>query len=193
MVILCDTSSILLLLRIAPDMFIDARYECCTIREIHDELIRTTKFKLKYPWLREMRQKLNPLMLSEKQKESERTFFEAIKTLNWNGTLNDRTKKFFDLSREDMKVISGALALGCQISSGDRGLIDFAKQEFPDDFAGSVSALEVINKWIETGLLTWNQEKQNFLSEWKTQREVAQPPKAISDFKRLTKKPYKGS
>jgi hypothetical protein len=193
MFILCDTSSILLLLRIAPDMFVDARYECCTIREIHDEIIRTTKFKSKYPWTRSMRPKLKPLTFSEEQKKSEEIFYSAISFLIRNGIVNKKTKRFFDLSREDMKVISNALALGYRISSGDNGLIEFAKQEFADEFAGSVSALEVINIWIEKNIITWNQEKQNFLSDWKTQREVAQPPKAVSDFKRLTKMPYTGS
>lgn len=40
MFILCDTSSILMLLCIAPEMFIDERFECITIREVHDEIVR---------------------------------------------------------------------------------------------------------------------------------------------------------
>ena len=39
MFILSDTSSILMLMRIAPDMFVDERFECKTIRDIHDEII----------------------------------------------------------------------------------------------------------------------------------------------------------
>jgi hypothetical protein len=192
MFILCDTSSILLLLRISPDMFVNVNFECCTIREIHDELIRTTKFKTRYPWIRDKRPKLKPLMLSEKKKKLEKTYFEAIKHLYLNGTLNKNNGKFFDLSHEDMKVISTALTLEYQISSGDKGLMQFAEQEFAGEFKGSVSALEVINTWIEKELITWDQEKQNILAEWKTQREIAQPPKAISDFKRLTKMAYPG-
>jgi hypothetical protein len=192
MFILCDTSSILLLLRIAPDMFVIADFECCTIREIHDELIRTTKFKTKYPWIHDKRPKLKPLMLTDEQKKSEKTYFEAINSLYRNGTLNTKTDKFFDLSHEDMKVISTALTLEYQISSGDKGLMQFAQQEFAGEFKGSVSALEVINTWIEKELITWDQEKQDILAEWKTQREVVQPQRAISDFKRLTKWLYPG-
>jgi hypothetical protein len=192
MFILCDTSSILLLLRIAPNMFVNADFECCIIREIHDELVQTTKFKFKYPWIHDMRSKLKLLMLSEKQKKSERTYFEAIKALNLSGTFIAKTERLFDLSQEDMKVISTALTLEYQISSGDKGLMQFAQQEFPGEFKGSISALEVINTWIEKKLIMWDQEKQNILAEWKTQREVAQPQKAISDFKRLTKSPYPG-
>jgi len=50
MPILCDTSVILMLIRVAPDMFLDSDYECCTIRRVRDELFRTQKFKTKYAW-----------------------------------------------------------------------------------------------------------------------------------------------
>ena len=50
MYILCDTCSILMLLRIAPDMFADKRYECVTIRQVWEEITQTQKFKSKYPW-----------------------------------------------------------------------------------------------------------------------------------------------
>lgn len=40
MFILCDTSSILMLLRIEPDMFKDERFKCKTIREIHEEIVK---------------------------------------------------------------------------------------------------------------------------------------------------------
>jgi hypothetical protein len=193
MYILCDTSSILMLLRITPDMFINSSFECCTIHEVHDELIRTTKFKSKYPWTREMRPKIKPLMLSEEQKKSEKIYYDAIKSLNQYGTLNKKTAKIFDLSHEDMKVISNALTLGYQISSGDSSLIQFAEQEFSDEFAGSVSSLEVINKWMEKNLIIWDQAKQNILCEWKSLKEVAQPKKAISEFKRLSNLPYPGT
>jgi hypothetical protein len=192
MFILCDTSSILLLLRIAPDMFVDQRFECCTIREIHDELVRTAKFKLKYPWLREMRPKLKPLMLAEKEKASEKAYFDAIKTLHWNGTINLKTGRFFDLSHEDMKVISSALALDYKVSSGDKGLLQFAEQEFKNEFIGSVSALEIINFWIEKQLIIWDQERQGILGEWKAQGETAQPKIAALEFHKLTGCHYPG-
>lgn len=58
MFILCDTSSILLLLRIAPDMFRDERFQCKTILDVHDEIFRTSKFKTKYPWIKELRARI---------------------------------------------------------------------------------------------------------------------------------------
>lgn len=45
--ILCDTCSVLMLIRIAPDMFKDERYECVTVNEVWQELFRTRKFKTK--------------------------------------------------------------------------------------------------------------------------------------------------
>ena len=50
MYILCDTCSVLMLIRIAPDMFCDDRYECVTIQEMIQEMFRTQKFKMRYPW-----------------------------------------------------------------------------------------------------------------------------------------------
>ncbi|NQV19357.1 MAG: hypothetical protein HQ534_12545 [Armatimonadetes bacterium] len=47
--IICDTCSILMLIRIAPDMFIDSKYGCKTINEVRKEFISTTRFKEKYP------------------------------------------------------------------------------------------------------------------------------------------------
>jgi len=50
MPILCDTSSILMLIRIAPEMFLNESYDCYTIKEVWEEMFQTTKFKNKYPW-----------------------------------------------------------------------------------------------------------------------------------------------
>ena len=139
MFILCDTSSILMLLRIAPDMFTDERYECRTIREVHDEIVRTTKFKSKYPWTREKKDKVKTVVLSKEQKQTETMFFETVRTLNRQGVVNQKTGRFIDLSREDMRVISHALTLDYRITSGDRDLVQFARQEFKEEFRGNVS------------------------------------------------------
>ena len=50
MFILCDTCVLLMLLRIAPDMLTDERYNCVVPSLVRDELFRTQKFKDKYPW-----------------------------------------------------------------------------------------------------------------------------------------------
>ena len=59
--ILCDTCSVLMLIRIAPDMFSDDRYECLTIQEVFRELFRTQKFKSRYPWREKYKPKVKAL------------------------------------------------------------------------------------------------------------------------------------
>jgi hypothetical protein len=106
-----------MLLRIAPDMFTDERYECKTIREVHDEIVRTTKFKSKYPWTRQMRAKVKAVVLSKERKQTEKVFFETVRTLNYEGGVNQKTERLIDVSREDMRVISHAPALEFQKTS----------------------------------------------------------------------------
>ena len=193
MFILCDTSAILMLLRIAPDMFINEAHECKTIREIHDEIVRTTKFKTKYPWTRGMRAKIRPVVLDQEQKEREAQYLEAVRTLNRIGTENLKAGRFFDLSFVDLKVISHALTLDYCISSGDRELVQFVQQEFKDQFRGAISPIEIINSWLEKRLLEWDEERQRYLSAWAEQNEHPQPPKAKKRFKELTGYRYTGS
>lgn len=56
--ILCDTCSVLMLIRVAPDMFIDARFDCVTIDEVKREIFEKQKFKSKYPWRHQFRDKI---------------------------------------------------------------------------------------------------------------------------------------
>ncbi|MDG5814965.1 hypothetical protein QA601_07750 [Chitinispirillales bacterium ANBcel5] len=193
MFILCDTSSILMLLRIAPDMFIDERYECKTIRVVHDEIVRTTKFKVKYPWMREMRAKVKPMVLNEKQKQTETAYWETIHALNNFGTVNNKTGQLIDLSWVDIGVISHALALEYKITSGDVNLLQFARQEFKEEFRGSVSPLEMINHWLESGVIEWDEEKQRYISAWMGDNEHPQPPKEKKRFRHLAGNKYTGS
>jgi len=191
--ILCNTSSILMLLRIAPDMFINDAYKCKTIREIHDEIARTTKFKTKYPWTQGMRANIKPIILNQEQKKREAHYFDTVRTLNRVGTENLKTGRIFDLSFVDLKLISHALSLDYRISSGDRALVQFVQQEFKDEFRGAISPIEMINGWIEKRLLAWDEVKQGYLSAWAEQNEHPQPVKAKKRFKDLTGYRYTGS
>lgn len=193
MIMFCDSSSILMLLRIAPDMFIDDAYGCMTIREIHDEIVRTNKFKTKYPWAGEMRANIKPLILEEEHKEQEALYFDTIRSLNRIGTENQETGRLFDLSFVDMKVISHALTLKYRITSGDRALVQFAQQEFRGEFRGAISPLEIINRWLEKGLIDWDQERYRYLSAWAEQNEHPQPVVAKRRFEELTGYVYTGS
>jgi len=193
MVILCDTSSILMLLRICPEMFSDLRFECKTIREVHDEIVRTTKFKSKYPWTREMRDRIRPLVLTDAQKKTESDHFSTVRELINFGTTNKVTKMLFDLSFVDIKVVTHCVTLGCCVTSGDKNLVQFLHQEYAAAFSGSISPLGIINDWLEKELIAWNDEKQKMLSDWAELNEPVQPSAEKSRFKRLTKYQYAGS
>lgn len=185
MFILCDTSSILMLLRIAPDMFKDERFQCKTIREIHDEIVQTNKFKTKYPWIKELRTGIRSIILNEEQKVKEKEFFEAIKLINDQGTKNLHTGRFFDLSRIDMRVLSHALTLDYKITSCDGDLVQFGYQEFGEDFKGNVFPLEIIIIWLESSVIQWSEEKQIIIREW-IQNEPSQPEDTKRKFKKIT-------
>lgn len=192
MPVLCDTSSIVMLFPIAPEMFVDSNYGCLLIKEIHDELIQTQKFGTKYPWIKTCRPKLKTTVLSREEKKKEELFFLACSQL-CKDCVNLTNNRMFDLSREDRKVISHTLALGVQVSTCDGSLRGFMGQEFFEDYKGNLSALEVLVSWIEAGLVTWSQDKQRFLEAWRVNEEPAQPRRAIRKFRALTGFEYLGT
>ena len=63
--ILCDTCSVLMLIRIAPDMFTDERFDCVTVQEVCEEIFRTQRFKTKYPWRSDYKDKIRPVQSTE--------------------------------------------------------------------------------------------------------------------------------
>lgn len=191
--ILCDTSSILLLIRIAPDMLIDARYECCTINDISEELFQTQRFKQKYSWRNSYKDKIKCLPAELIKKQEVALYYDAIARLNNIGTMDIYTGKAFSLSRRDIRLLACALAHGFKLSTGDRGIKDFALQQFTDIYQGSVSALELINIWIRKKLITWNDERHGYLADWAIQGEHIQPDDQKKVFRRLTGRDYPGS
>ncbi len=193
MFVLCDTSSILMLLRIAPEMFVDERFECVTVKVVHDEIVQKTKFKSKYPWTREIRGKLKIIYPTKSQKDLIDAFFAIIRDKIIEGTINKISKNEFDLSFPDQKIAASTLALEHKMSSGDRGLVAFCKQVFPKEFKGAVTSLELINLWIEKGLIKWDDTKQQYLSDWNKNNEIPQPHNAKVKFKQLTGRKYEGS
>ena len=173
-------------------MFEDERFECVTIREVYEEFTQTTKFKTRYPWAGAMRNKLKSLPAGKAGGTEVTSYHDAIKALNENRTVDEKTGHAFDLSRVDMRVMSCALALGYFVTSGDKGLVGFLKQEFPDEFKGNIYPLGLINMWLEAELILWDDTKQEFIAEWNLNEEHAQPKKEIARFKRLTGRPYPG-
>ena len=184
--ILCDTCCILMLIRIAPEMFRDERFGCVTIQEVRGEIFRTQKFKTKYPWRNEYKDKILAVPNSKQTEESYTDLLNAIRTLIDNGTTNEKKKRLFDLSWVDQKVMAFAIANGCKINSEDVNLIEFAVQEFGELFSGHVSSLGLINEWLEAGLIEWSETRQAYIEEWYYTKEPNQSSKEIKKFKRLT-------
>ena len=182
-----------MLLRIAPDMFIDERYECVTIKDVHDEIKRTSKFKNKYPWAKDLRSKIKTLSLRASQRKTVDLYFSTISELINTGTINKVTGHLFDLSYPDRKIAASTLALGYKITSGDAGLVAFCGQEFSKEFKGAVSPLAVINRWIEKGIIVWDDIKQEYLADWAEKNEHPQPRNDKVVFRKLTKRKYVGT
>ena len=56
-----------------------------------------------------------------------------------------------------------------------------------------ISPLGIINMWLEEGLISWDDVKHEYLSEWDRLEEPAQPIEAIGKFQQFTRKRYPGS
>jgi hypothetical protein len=183
-----------MLVRFAPDMFIDDRFDCLTMLEVRKEIFRQQKFKNKYPWRVKFKGKIKCLPNSALTNDSEYSrYLEVINLLIDNDTINAKTGNRFDLSKVDRRILACALSFGCQITSGDDDLIDFAKQEFSDIFKGNISPLGIINRWVRKGLISWNDKLHGHLCDWNNDNEDSQPRRQKTEFKKLTGFPYTGS
>ena len=155
MVVLCDTCSILMLIRLAPEMFSSPQYETITIFGVAQEFIRTQKFKEKYPWRPNYNSKIKPVPASRLESQDYKVVFSIVDNLLRSGVISVNSGRLFDLSVVDKQVISFAIANSCAISTGDQGIVDFATQEFSEEFCGNIHPLGLINKWINSGLFVW--------------------------------------
>lgn len=193
MVTLCDTTSIMMLIRIAPEMFIDERFQCCTIHQVRNEIIRTPKFSQKYPWRNQYKDKIRCLPNNFATDERIKRYYEAIHCLIQNITINKKTGRPFDLSFVDKVFLSYALTDGYRITTGDENLVNFALQEFEGEFKGNISPLGMINAWIKKRLIEWSDQAHNYLADWKINNEHPQPKRQIISFKKLTGRNYPGT
>jgi len=189
MLILADTCSVLMLLRIAPDMFSNPQYGCTTTAEVLKELKSNQKFKTKYPWLKNLIPNVCCITNSELKKNGYDSTLSTINILLSTFPLNTNTDKVFDLSRVDRHIIACAAAHGHSITTGEKDIIDFAKQEFEIE---SISALGVLNKWIKNGLVECNDYLLAIIDDWEKSNEAGQPKDDIVSFQRLTKEFYLG-
>lgn len=182
-----------MLWRIAPEMFQDKRYQCVTLSEVHDEIYQTQKFKEKYPWRGEFKPKIKTLPPSISDGQATQAHLKTISALDQLGITDKKTGRCISLSRVDKKILACSLANGYRLSTVEKAVVLFAKQEFPNEFKGVIFPLEIINMWLETGLIKWDADKQAILAEWREKNETRQPTHAIKKFKKLTRYPYLGT
>lgn len=190
MFFLVDTCSILMLIRICPDMFTDIKYNCFTINEIIREVVQTKKFKDKYPWRNDIKSNLRPIP-REKAQSPRVTQLEGIIRIKCESiTVDIKTNKVFNLSATDQKLAACALANEFHTCSEDGPVVSFCAQEFPSVYKGNLCALEIINHWLKAKLLVWDDQKHAYLQDWRVKNEPVQSAHAIADFQSLTGRVY---
>jgi hypothetical protein len=182
MPILCDTSSILMLIRIAPAMFTDSRFDCITLPEVRAEIFGTQKFKTKYPWREHFQGNIVALTTTGITQVNSKFYVKAVKNLVESGVINDRTGQFFNLSRVDQRIAALVVAAEYTVSTGDRNLADFLKQEFERE---NISALGIVTKWLAAGLIAADARLEAIIEDWANCAEHAQPRADIAAFERI--------
>ena len=104
--------------------------------------------------------------------------------------IKNRKGRLFDLSRVDRLLIAYSKAMNIDVSTSDGQIIEFAKDQF--DIA-NISALALVNKWIRSDLVEWNDDLNSFVREWDINDEPIQPGEDILEFEGLTGLDYVGS
>ena len=184
MIVLCDTCTVLMLIRIAPEMFCDERYECVTIQAVRREMFSTPRFKQKYPWQTEYKSKIKAVSTFKQDSQVASAVHMAAEN-----NLNEVDGRPYGLSHADKEVASYAVSNSWGVATGDGGLLCFLPQQFD---VTVYSALEVLNIWLKKGITTWSDEMDRILRDWVHDRERPQPEKAKREFKKLTGKKYPG-
>jgi hypothetical protein len=187
--ILCDTCSILMLIRIAPEMFCDERYECVTIQEVIHEIFRTQKFKIRYPWRERYKSKIKALGISQINKGDFKLHLDAVRNIVSAGKRNEKTNLYFNLSRVDQIIAACSIAHNFKLTTVDDDLAIFVKQEFSCE---TISPLGIINDWIERGLISWNDDMQLIIDDWVKCNESPQPKIETKRFEKITGYKYSG-
>ncbi len=189
MYFLCDTCSILMLLRINPDMFIEEKFNCYTIPQVVQEIIRTPKFKKQYAWKDTFKNRISAIGSTKLQNPS---LHENLNIINFllDNTINKKTDRLFNLSYVDKHVAACCITFDFIAATEDKNLRTFLEQEFD---AKTVSVLQIINDWIEQGLLLWNDNLQLLMAEWVKDNESPQPKNEILRFTKLTNYKYIGT
>ncbi|MCF7853826.1 MAG: hypothetical protein K9N51_03430 [Candidatus Pacebacteria bacterium] len=186
--VLCDTSSVLMLLRIAPDIFRDPRYGCVMVQTVYEEITQKQKFNHKYPWRREYRKCLKSITPGELKRRGYGRTFQVVRALN-ETTLNEKTDRPYGLSGADQRIAAAVVSLECEVTTGDINLAAFLEQQFD---TRNYSPLELVNEWLEAELIEWNEARHEVITDWITQNEAPQPKAQIQRFERLVGRNYPG-
>ena len=189
MITLCDTCSVLMLIRIAPNMFTDSRFECFTVPEVVEEIFRTQRFKTRYPWRSNYKNKIKTLTLSELENEDFKLYYDSIQNLHEKGVINNRTGRFFNLSHVDRRIAAYSTAHNFLLNSTDDDLCDFVSQEFETK---TITPLGVINVWLEKRLIEWDNRMKTSIEDWDQCAEPPQPLTEAKKFKKITGFEYIG-
>lgn len=183
MTVITDTCAILMLIRICPNMFTDTRYGCVMLQESYVEYAKQARFKRQYPWREECRGFLSSQTQSQLNAVGFPATLQAVRAAA--SMLQDAEgfgKYYIDeLSETDLRMAAATLSFEAELCTGDGALMRFAGQELE---LSVVQPLAVINGWLEQGLMTWDDEKQEFLKDWV--RERHQPWPDIDRFEALT-------
>lgn len=172
-----------MLIRIAPEMFSDERYECTTIIDVKNEIYRTQRFKGKFPWRKDYKDKIRTLGATKLETEEYKENYRLVKNLLNNYILNEDTGQHIDLSLVDRKIAAYVITNKCKVSTGDKNLAAFITQQFDIE---NLKPLEIINEWIEGDLIEANEDLLKYLQDWIDNDEPIQPKEAIKKFEEIT-------
>lgn len=184
--VLCDTCSVLMLLRIAPEMFLDSRFECATLQVVYRELRQQPSFKDKYPWLKDYLGQVRGLPHTQVATGEYPRTHSAIKLLRESARSNQNHRRFL-LSAADLEIAAVVVTHQYRISTAERDLEEFLEQEFS---VANSAPLALVNDWIEGRLITWGNAEQRVLEDWLAQNERRQPLLEVQRFERIAKRKY---
>lgn len=178
-----------MLIRIAPDMFIDERFECVTVNEVRKEIFQTQRFKTKYAWRKNYKNKIIPVINIINTGNDFTLIYDSINQLIDACIINKKTARTFGLSSMDKRIAAYTIANKLQISSDDKDLIVFLEQEFD---IKNIGPLAIVNDWIKKGLIALDDNLQNIIEDWKMNDEPPQPNLEKENFEKLTGFKYLG-
>lgn len=186
-IILTDTCALIMLIRIVPEMFHDPKYNCIMTEHVYNEFIKKPEFLYRFPWRSEYKKYLYSKHM-EAMLEKNKDYSRALEYVKYAAkTAKNDKGRCYGLSKKDCEIVATSVCFCYDFCSGDRNLYEFAQNEFS---IKTFSALELLNTWIDGGVLIWDDDKHKMLSMWKNENQRPQPEYQIERFKTLTMRTY---